>query len=274
MEDRIKAAFGAVRADEELKSSTKEFIALESHGFKTRRAPRFERLLPAAAAVCLAVVLVLGIGMYFTPTARISVDINPSLELEVNRFDRVISVNALNDDGKELAGTLDLKYADYDDALRRIIENKSVEAMLSNDEIMTITVIETNSAQSERILSVMKNCAKSYGNVYCHSASSEDASEAKKLGISCGKYREYLELHELDPDITPEKVQGLTMREIRDRKAALTLQNPGNETPPTTIVTEPPPTTSTGEPPTTSIAEPPPTNGGGHHGNGHVHGHE
>ena len=44
---------------------------------------------------------------------------------------------------------------------------------------------------------------------------------AHDCGLSYGKYRAYLELAALDPTVTPEEVQGMTMREIRDRIAAL-----------------------------------------------------
>lgn len=245
MEDKIKAAFDAVRASDELKGRTKAFIARKTRGYRARKALNYRIIIPA---ICLALVLFAGAGLYFTPTARISIDINPSLELGINRFDRVVSVNALNDDGKELAKTPGIKFAGYDEALRRILDNESVEAMLSENEIMTITVIETSSAQSERILSDMKSCADGHNNVYCDSASSEDASAAHALGLSCGKYRAFLELRELDPDIAPEDIQGMSMREIRGRIAALTAENGENEKPPQI--------------------------GGGHHGNGYGHGHE
>lgn len=42
------------------------------------------------------------------------------------------------------------------------------------------------------------------------------ALAAHEAGLSCGKYRAFLELQLLDPDITPEAVQGMTMREIRE----------------------------------------------------------
>ncbi|MDE7227674.1 MAG: helix-turn-helix transcriptional regulator [Treponemataceae bacterium] len=39
-------------------------------------------------------VLFVGAGLYLTPTAQISIDITPSLELGINRFDNVVSVRA------------------------------------------------------------------------------------------------------------------------------------------------------------------------------------
>lgn len=244
MDNKIKTAFDSVRASDELKSKTKAFIAKKTRGYAVRKALNFRRIIPAAAAVCLLLVLFVGAGLYFTPTTRINIDINPSLELGINRFDKVISVNALNDDGKKIAESLDIKFTGYDEALRRILDNKNIEAMLYENEVMTITVVETNSAQSARILSEARACVGGYGNVYCHSASSEEVSEAHELGLPCGKYRAFLELRALDPNITPAEVQGMTMHEIRELIAALRSENGNNE-----------PTSTPG--------------GNGHHGNGH-----
>lgn len=224
MNDKIKAAFETIRADEKLKNNTREFIAQKTRGYTKRRSPKY-RIIPAAAAVCLAIALFAGVKLYFTPTTHINIDINPSLDLGINLFDRVISVSALNDDGKKLLETLDIKFATYDEALRRILDDQSVEALLSEDELLTVTVIETNSAQSANILSAVKDCTNDYNNVHCHSASSAEASKARELGLSYERYLTYLELRALDPDITPEKIQSMTMREIRELTAQLTGGN-------------------------------------------------
>lgn len=218
MNDKIKVAFNAVRADENLKSGTKAFIAQKTRNYTMlRKATNYQRIIPAAmTAVCSVIALFVGIKLFFTPTTHINIDINPSLDLGINRFDRVVSVNALNDDGKKLVETLDIRFAAYDEALRRILENKSIETMISEDEIMTITVIETNSAQSSNILSAARACVSDYSNVHCHSASSEQALAARELGLSYERYLAYLELRVLDPDITPEEIQSMTMREIRE----------------------------------------------------------
>ena len=223
MDDKIKAAFNAIRAGEELKSGAQTYIAQKTHNYTAHKVRNHRKVISAAAAACAALALFAGIKLYFTPTTHINIDINPSLDLGINRFDRVVSVNALNDDGKKLAETLDIKFAAYDEALRRILDNKSVEALLSENEIMTVTVIETNTAQSANILSATKACASDYSNVHCHSASSEDAAAAHGLGLSYERYLAYLELHALDPDITPEKIQSMTMREIRELTAQLTV---------------------------------------------------
>lgn len=253
MDDKIKAAFNAIHASEELKSGTQAFIAQKTHNYTAHKVRNHRGIIPAAAVTaCAALALFAGFKLYFTPTTHISIDINPSLDLGINRFDRVISVNALNDDGKKLAETLDIKFTAYDEALRKILNNKSIEVLLSEDEIMTVTVIETNTAQSANILSAAKACTSDYSNVHCHSASSEDASAARGLGLSYERYLAYLELYSLDPDITPEKIQSMTMREIRELAAQLTGNSSSHHNEHENYYS------TTSEP--------------GHHGNGHGHG--
>lgn len=178
-----------------------------------RKSANLPKIIPAA--VCAALALFAGIKLYFTPTTHINIDINPSLDLGINLFDRVVSINALNDDGKKLIMEMpNIKFTAYDEALRRILDNKSVESMLSEDGIMTVTVIETNTAQSENILSAVSSCAGGYGRIHCHSVSHEDASEASRLGLSYERYLAYLNLHFADPGITPESVRNMSMHEI------------------------------------------------------------
>ena len=62
----------------------------------------------------------------------------------------------------------------------------------------------------------MESCVAGHQNAYCYSADSKEVAPAHGHGMSCGKYRAFLELQKLCPDITPEEIQNMTMREIRD----------------------------------------------------------
>ena len=94
MRDRLKQAFDAVHAEEALKERTKAFVAQQTRGHARRR-PALRPSL-AAAFACLCLLFTGGYWLYFTPTATISIDINPSIELGVNRFNRVVSVEGYN----------------------------------------------------------------------------------------------------------------------------------------------------------------------------------
>lgn len=219
MNNAFKELFGPIQAEEDLKARTKAFLSK-----KTQRCARVRRHHAyAAACACVLLILFGGRWLYFTPTAKISVDINPSIELGVNRLDRVISVNGFNEDGQKLSHALDMKNKKYPEAIQQILNYDSIKLLLSGGEVMTITVIGPDGQQSARILSNVEMCTAGQRNTYCYFARSEDVAAAHETGLSCGKYRALLELQSLNPDITPEAVQGMTMREIReliDRLAA------------------------------------------------------
>ncbi|HIY07433.1 MAG TPA: hypothetical protein H9844_10195 [Candidatus Evtepia faecigallinarum] len=222
MKDKFKAALDQVRADQALKEDTLAFLAQETQGFTGRpkgASGTVRRLVPAAA--CLVLVLLGGGWLYFTPTAAISVDINPSLELTVNRFDKVLSAQGFNEEGQALADTLDLSFAHYTDVVEELLATDQVTALLSGDAVLTITVVGGSDSQSARLLSGVETCTAGRENAYCYCAHGEDMEAAHDAGLSYGKYQAFLALQALDPSVTAEEAQGMTMRELRDRIAAL-----------------------------------------------------
>lgn len=231
MNRACKEIFGPIRAEEPLKARTRAFLAEKTRGYARAGAENARRRVRAAACACVLLLLLGGRWLYFTPTAEISIDINPSIELSVNRFDRVLFVNGLNEDGQELSSRLDVKFKPYAEAVEQILNDDGVAALLSGDEIMTITVVGSSGRQSASILSGVETCAAGRRNVDCYAALPEEAAAAHETGLSCGKYRAFLELRLLDPAITPEAVQNMTMREIRERIDRLSA-GAGNDIPP------------------------------------------
>lgn len=221
MNKALKELFGPIQAGEALKDRTKVFLAERTRGYAS--AGPEKRVIPACAVACACLLLVTlgGRWLYFTPTAEISIDINPSIELSVNRFDRVIAVTGFSEDGQDLSSELDIKYQNYAEAVGHILHHDRIAALLSGDEIMTITVVGSDGRQSARLLSDIEMCTAGQRNTYCFFARPEEAAAAREAGLSCGKYRAFLALQLLAPDITPETVQGMTMREIRDMIARL-----------------------------------------------------
>ena len=228
MNEKLREAFDQIQAEEALKSSTKAFLREKTQGYTKARSVRPRAQMYAAVCACLLLLLFGGHWLFFTPTSEISIEINPYFELSVNRFDRVISVKGLNADGRELMASLDIKYRNYADAINRILENERISLLLSRDEVMTITVTGKNEAQYSEILSGIETCTADRQNTYCHYSSSEAVAAAHREGMSCGKYRAYLQLKALDPDISPEDVQNMTMRELLDLIDSLSANGEGS----------------------------------------------
>lgn len=217
MEDQVRAAFETVHADPALKERTRRLL-LEKMAARQRRRQWLRIWRPLCAAVCCLLVVLLGVGgyrLYFTPTSVISIDVNPSLELAINRFDRVISLVGYNEDGEDLSASLHLESTHYQQALTEILQSEPVAACLEQEELLSITVVEWEGAQGQAILDYAAQCLPESENVTCCAVGGTEVEEAHAVGLSYGKYWAYLELKALDEAITPETVQGMSMREIR-----------------------------------------------------------
>lgn len=215
MNEALHALFDQVQAEEELKEHTLSFLRERTRGYGARRAGRGALL---AAAACAAVMLLAGgRWLYFTPTAEISIDINPSIELAVNRFDKVVSVCGRNDDGQALAADLDVMYLDCTEAMVRILDSETVSALLAEDGALSIGVIGQEGDQATRLLEELQSCAQGHGgDAYCYFAHHQEVEPAHGLGLSYGKYKALLDAQALDPSMTAQQIQDMTMREIRD----------------------------------------------------------
>lgn len=222
MRDRLQCAFSTVRAEENLKAKTLAAVA--------RRSQRQKRKPLAWAAACLIFLLAMvGGGLFFTPVLVISIDINPSLELTVNRFNRVIGVEGFNEEGRELAQKIRMPFADYSQALTALFSNAEVQALLEQGGHLSVFVACDDEQRGSETLSNVKACAGHRRNVYCHAGGWAEFSAAHEAGLSCGKYRAFLKLQALDPDVAPEDVQELTMREIQERIAEISGEGPAGE---------------------------------------------
>lgn len=82
--------------------------------------------------------------------------------------------------------------------------------------------------QSSKVLSDIQSCTRERKNTYCYSARSKDVESAHELGLSYGKYKAFLELQSLNPDITVSDIQNMTMREIKDLTDKLSAKENNN----------------------------------------------
>ena len=91
---------------------------------KERKVNWARRITASAAALALIIGLGAGVGVYRANravAATVSLDVNPSVELTVNRKDRVLGVNANNEDGKTILGDMDLTGSDLEVAVNAIV---------------------------------------------------------------------------------------------------------------------------------------------------------
>lgn len=214
MNNRVYDVFDEIHAERGLKEKTKQYLAQKSG--RTQFFPVRYAAVFALAALC---VLLGGGGyvFYMTPVAAISIDINPSMEWELNRFDRVVSVTCYNEDARNVVSGLPLKYKKYDDAITLLLTSREMSPYLARDPEVSISVASENAGKEQEIQSRAAQCAGQHsGSVSCHGGSMEERQVAQEAGVSLGKYQAYQVLKEYYPDITLEETSGMCMHEIQD----------------------------------------------------------
>lgn len=214
-DERLQNAFASVHAEEDLKRSAEAFVE------KTRAAQSRTwhggAFRSAAVLACMLLVFCGGyfFRMYFEPVSVISIDINPSIELGINTFDRVICVEAYNEDGRELVQNVQLRFLNYTEAVDRIVTSETVTALLAQEEELVIAVVGEDESRSAVLCSRLESCTDSVAS-RCYSASFQSVEPAHGCGMSYGKYLAYQEALEKDAELTAEDVQDMTMKEIHD----------------------------------------------------------
>lgn len=157
-------------------------------------------LKPALAfltLILIAALVLFGRGFIFSPVyATISIDVNPSVQLELNKSLDVISVRAMNQEARELMAGLELKGINWEEAVFRwtkLIREKYPERA---DVVLISAVIpETETHLRARLLVLEQN--KLEGTMeqsqirVIYTFDKDVAGEAKMNGLSVGRQMLY-----------------------------------------------------------------------------------
>ena len=146
-----------IEAEEDLKQRTKTAVlaAIEN---KNKRVLPMKR--PTAAMVSIAATMMLllgGIGFYFTPVYGIGLEINPSIQLGVNSFGRVVRAEGINEEGRNLVESQNLFHMPVELAIRELVEEAGNQGFIASDGSTVISVNALKGQQEK--LQIIRNRA-------------------------------------------------------------------------------------------------------------------
>ena len=173
--------------------------------------PILKPKLIASLAGIAAVVALSSISAYayYTPYSYVSLDVNPSIEYSVNRFDRVLSCNAVNGDGKAILDKLNLKNKTIEDAVQETVQEIADNGYLTSSEQggIVIAASSDNNSKADELADTLKDEATSTtkekgitADVETLSIGKERVKEAKDLGVTPGKLNLVQKLQASNPD--------------------------------------------------------------------------
>ena len=117
--------------------------------------------LSSIAAVFVLLILLPTLLLRYRVDARVFLDVNPSVELDISYTDRVIRANALNPDGALVLEDAALKHADLDDAIDAILSAMASRDFLSDaGDVVLISVESRNSSRAESLRAALADRIK------------------------------------------------------------------------------------------------------------------
>lgn len=194
--------------------------------FGARRHAR-TRLL--AAAACLALALGLGGGgsaLYFTETALVSIDVNPSIELSLNRFDRVLSAAARNPEAEAVLAQAEATGKPYADALAAILDAERMGGYLQSSADVVVTVYAHDTAREAEVLGAVRTATDTAVAQRCdadaeyHTVDAQTVSGAHGRGVTAGKYLYLEQLRQADPQLDIAQFSHHSIPQLRGEIAA------------------------------------------------------
>lgn len=238
LEQRVHEAFDKVSLPPEVRARTLGAIEdLAQPGIASASKPPAPRIVKwrraaMALAACLALTVVglIGSRLYFEETAFVSIDVNPSIELGINRFDIVVSAKAYNEDGEALLRDVSVTGQPYDSAVATLTSSAAFAPYLESDAYVAISVASKDAGQSDTLRTQSDACLRNLPcEGSCHTVDAETRAAASAAGMGAGRYQAALRLLELDSSLTLEDCASMSMHELRSRIAALEGGEPEGE---------------------------------------------
>ncbi len=168
-------------------------LAAETVAFPTKKRSRWAR---SAVAAALALVVTGGTLGYMSGTASayVSLDVeDSSIELTVNHFGRVIAVNAVSEDAKELAASLsgEVRNRRVEDALDHTMKRLSDDGYFKEDSTAVVAGIATdNEKRAAELRQFVEHSAERVGEkpAYVSESSRAEREQAKEQHVSVGRF--------------------------------------------------------------------------------------
>ena len=195
-----------------------------------RKSVRLKAARRGLAAACAAIVVGLGALIYSlnaVTDSSISIDVNPSIEIITNKRDKVIKVNALNEDAEKVIGAMKLDDTGLDVTVNELVSAMVEYGYISADKRdILVTVENKNEEKAKSIrdrvdnditealikLEIKPNLVSQTADR--HKKNDDVQKQADENGISYGKALMISKLREGYPVLADEKLETMSTHEI------------------------------------------------------------
>ena len=181
-------------------------------------------VLRLATAFSLVLLLSAGIIGYNTVTLKaysyVSIDVNPSIELTLNRLNKVIDVSALDEEAETIVNQMlenNIKGSNYEEALKITENSLKDNGYLKDEDYLLINIASDNDDNKEKLEDITKATfnEKDEKHLIVSHSDIKERDEAREKGISTGIYHEIVEKVQGE---SSDKLEPEMIEEYRDLK--------------------------------------------------------
>ncbi len=225
-----------VKAEDKLKNDTKFYVreALANRASQKtssssiaefgRKKFSMKKILVAVSSVAACAILAVGgFAYYNTPVNYVSVDINPSVEFGVNAFNKVVSVEAYNEEGTLLLAANQYTHQSLEKAIDTLVFEAMEQGFVAEDgsTVIAVTAESSNEKTAAKLqntcelgVNLALNAGETSAVLYTDCINLQLRTQAREAGLSPGKYRLIKILQLLDPSITFEQYKNAKITDI------------------------------------------------------------
>lgn len=148
--------------------------------------------LPVVAASIVFMLLFSGTAFaYYTPTSSVIVDINPSIMLKLNRFNKIIKSVPLNNDGEKVLQEVKINNKSINDGLKVIVDEAKKDNFINDNYIKankTVTLfVDSKNKKDLDLVSFQKFMVEAGVNLRINSNGTELKVEPKNASTEDSK---------------------------------------------------------------------------------------
>ena len=208
-------------------AQTSQAQAMQVHAGVTRRRRRLprRRVVQLLAACLVAASLTVGTLAVASETAQVEVGGTSSIELGLNRLGVVVRVDASDPDLDSQAESLGLVGKSCTEALEIISADADLQQTMADEGMLVINVSSSSDSQQQGVLSQCETASESFScETTCMASRASLHDEAAANGMGAARYSVYLQIAQIDPSVTVEQCQDMSMRQLRDLLAQVQAQ--------------------------------------------------
>lgn len=205
------------------------FMTIKDRGYCVGQTIQYRNTsLRSVCAAAASLIAVIGIGtggykLYYTPVSYLSIEINPSIQLSINIFDRVIGYEYFNNDGKLILDDVNIQNSKSRLSVEKIIDTAQSQGYLSeNNNSVIIDVVENNTAIMKNLTPLKDEYIPKNIDVVVERATVEDAKLSKEKNISIAKAKavnEYSQVFGGSVNDNSEALKEISVKELRKKNS-------------------------------------------------------